>query len=98
VVWRVHGSNSGRVRDFTYPEPSKETLGPNRLLFSMDRVVLSGFKMPGNEVYHSPVCTAETENGKLDLHALSHMPSRRGYTFTFTVFKNVVCYFKPLDT
>jgi len=29
----------------------------------MERAVLSGFKLPGNEVYHSPVSIAETKNG-----------------------------------
>jgi hypothetical protein len=69
MVWRVHGSNPGTARGFTYLEPSKETLGPKQLLFSMDRAVLAGFKLPGNEVYHSAVSIAETKNGKLGLYA-----------------------------
>jgi hypothetical protein len=66
----IHGSNPGRARDFTYPEPSKEKLGPHQLLLPMDTAVLSGFKLPGNEGYHSPVSTAETKNEQLGLHPL----------------------------
>jgi len=64
----------------------------------MARTVVSGFKLPGNEVFHSPIFIAETKSGKFGSNHLPHMPSRRGDTFAFTVIKNVVYYFKPLDT
>jgi hypothetical protein len=67
----------------------------------MGGAVLSGIKLPGNEVYHSPVSIAETKIGKLDLYPPPHMPVWRGDTFTFCKLylyrvKIVVNYMKPI--
>ena len=96
MVWRVRGSNPQKGKRFYPSRTIQRDAVAKPACFSMERAVFSGFKLPGNEVYHSPASIAGTKNGKLDLYPL-HMSSRCGVTFThlpfaFTVLKNV-CYF-----